>query len=62
MTEIQNSKPQIFWSLGIVICDLPFDWAQGGEPVEPFVIWCLYFGILTVLVLGIFPIQGFNTI
>ena len=35
-----------FWSLKIGICDLPFDWAQGGEPVEPFVIWCLRFGIL----------------
>jgi hypothetical protein len=25
----------------IVIWDLPFDYAQGGEHVEPFVIWCL---------------------
>jgi hypothetical protein len=36
----------MFWSLDIEIWDLPFDWAQGGEPVEPFVIWCLRFGIL----------------
>ena len=49
MTEIQNSKPQMFWSLEIVICYL-------------FVIWCLYFGILTVLVLGIFKIGGFSFI
>jgi hypothetical protein len=41
-------------SLNIGICDLPFDFAQGGESfdfaqdrepverlVEPFVIWCL---------------------
>jgi hypothetical protein len=48
----------MFWSLVIGICDLPFDVAQGGEsfgfaqdrepverPVEPFVIWCLLFGI-----------------
>ena len=25
-------------------CDLPFDLAQGGEPVEPFGIWDLIFG------------------
>ena len=36
----------MFWSLNIEIWDLPFDFAQGGEPVEPFVIWCLGFGIL----------------
>jgi len=48
----------MFWSLNIVICDLPFDLAQGGESfdvaqdrepverlVEPFGIWCLCFGI-----------------
>jgi len=28
----------VFWSLDIVILDLPFGFAQGGEPVEPFVI------------------------
>ena len=57
MTEIQNSK-LMFWSLDIVIWDLPFDLVQGGESfdfaqdrepverlVEPFVIWCLKFGI-----------------
>ena len=32
--------------LDIENCDLPFDFAQGGEPVEPFVIWCLGFGNL----------------
>jgi hypothetical protein len=26
-------------------CDLPFDLSQGGELVEPFVIWVLLFGI-----------------
>jgi hypothetical protein len=36
----------MFWSLNIEIWDLPFDFAQGGEPVEPFVIWCLGFVIL----------------
>ena len=36
----------MFRSLNIDNCDLPFDWAQGGEPVEPFVIWCLGFVIL----------------
>ena len=35
----------MFWSLDIEVCDLPFDVAQGGEPVEPFVIWCLGFVI-----------------
>jgi len=34
-----------FWSLIIEIWDLPFDFAQSGEPVEPFGIWCLLFGI-----------------
>lgn len=42
MTKIPN-----FWV--IENWNLPFDWAQGGEPVEPFAIWCLalvimYFG------------------
>jgi len=53
MTEIQKSKLSVslesisepFSSLNIGNCDLPFDLAQGGEPVEPFVIWCLLFGI-----------------
>jgi hypothetical protein len=36
----------MFRSLDIRIWDLPFDLAQGGEPVEPFVIWCLCFEIL----------------
>ena len=49
----------MLWSLDIEIWDLPFDVAQGGQsfdvaqdrepverPVEPFVIWCLGFGIL----------------
>jgi hypothetical protein len=30
--------------------NLPFDPAQGGEPVEPFVIWFLELGILTVFI------------
>ncbi len=30
---------------GLGHCDLPFDLAQGGEPVEPFDIWDLLFGI-----------------
>jgi hypothetical protein len=38
----QNSKSQVlnieYWN-----CNLPFDVAQGGEPVEPFVIWVLLF-------------------
>jgi hypothetical protein len=47
----------MFGSLGIGICDLPFDFAQGGEsfdfaqdrePVEPYEIWCLELGILAV--------------
>jgi len=47
----QNSKPQtkkhsLRTGLEFVICDLSFDFAQDGEPVEPFVIWCLEFVIL----------------
>jgi hypothetical protein len=30
--------------LNIGIWNLPFDLAQGGELVEPFVIWVLQFG------------------
>ncbi len=44
MTKIQNSKQLVFnliGDLGIVIWNLPFDYAQGGEHVEPFGIWCL---------------------
>ncbi len=29
-------------------CDLPFDFAQGGEPVEPFDICDLLFGIYRI--------------
>jgi hypothetical protein len=39
MTQI----PNLFESLEIRIWILPFDGAQGGELVEPFVIWCLSF-------------------
>ncbi|CAB1065935.1 hypothetical protein D1BOALGB6SA_10734 [Olavius sp. associated proteobacterium Delta 1] len=31
--------------------DLPFDWAQGGELVEPFEIWFLVLGIFIVHIL-----------
>jgi len=34
-----KGRKENFWGLEIWI--LPFDWAQGGEPVEPFVICCL---------------------
>jgi hypothetical protein len=57
--EISNSKHQIpmksqfsisnhpnrFDILNFGHCDLPFDLAQGGELVEPFVICYLRFGI-----------------
>jgi hypothetical protein len=36
----------IFYFLEIVYWNLPFDVAQGGKPVEPFVIWVLLFGAL----------------
>ena len=39
MTKIPNVLVIENWNL-------PFDWAQGGEPVEPFVIWCLELVIL----------------
>ncbi len=42
---LKKEKPNLFGSLDIEIWDLPFDYAQGGEHVEPFVIWCLEFGI-----------------
>ena len=44
MTQIQN----LFESLGFRIWILPFDWAQGGEPVEPFVICKWVLGILLI--------------
>jgi len=43
--KISNTKNQISNKL-LKFEIYPFDWAQGGEPVEPFVIWCLGFGIL----------------
>jgi len=45
MTEIQNPKQKKIALNRFGIGDLPFDYAQGGEHVEPFVIWCLRFGI-----------------
>jgi len=39
MTKIPNFRVIENWNL-------PFDWAQGGEPVEPLVIWCLELEIL----------------
>ena len=44
MTEISN----LFDSLEFRIWILPFDFAQGGELVEPFVIWKLVLGILLI--------------
>jgi hypothetical protein len=44
----------MFWTLSIGIWNLPFDLAQGGELVEPFVIWCSEFGILS---LGIMQLE-----
>jgi len=41
----KRDRPAAVTVLVIDYCDLPFDFAQGGEPVEPFVIWCLGFGI-----------------
>ena len=46
MTKIPNKKTIALNRLEFGICDLPFDLAQGGELVEPFVIWCLDFVIL----------------
>ena len=51
MTKNPNSKNDLimetpsdmFRSLRFRIWNLPFDFAQGGEFVEPFGIWCLYF-------------------
>jgi hypothetical protein len=45
MTQIQN----LFESLGFRIWILPFDMAQGGEPVEPFVICYLVLGIFSIM-------------
>jgi hypothetical protein len=47
-----NQIPNVFESLEIGIWILPFDLAQGGELVEPFVI--------CYLVLGIFSIRGLD--
>ncbi len=47
---------KIIFAFGILNfghCDLPFDWAQGGEPVEPFGIWYLCFGISGLSRLGL---------
>jgi hypothetical protein len=36
--KIQYSMTEMFEILNFGHCDLPFEVAQGGEPVEPFVI------------------------
>jgi hypothetical protein len=43
----------VFWISNFGHCDLPFDDAQGGEPVEPFDICDLVLGILFILIHGI---------
>jgi hypothetical protein len=44
--QISNKiKNQLFGILNLGHCDLPFDWAQGGELVEPFGICDLAFEI-----------------
>ena len=35
----------LFGILNLGHWDLPFDFAQGGEPVEPFAIWFLVLGL-----------------
>ena len=56
MTKIRKPKQCLghgrFWSLNIGICDLSFDFAQDGEPVEPFVIWSLEFVFLEIKLQG----------
>ena len=44
-----------FLEFGIWI--LPFDWAQGGEPVEPFVICCLVLGIFSIMDTTVYDIH-----
>ncbi|CAB1081638.1 hypothetical protein D1AOALGA4SA_9284 [Olavius algarvensis Delta 1 endosymbiont] len=39
----------MFWILNFGHCDLPFDFAQGGELVEPFGICVLLFEIFSLL-------------
>jgi len=34
-------KEQVYWILIFGHWNLPFDWVQGGELVEPFDIWYL---------------------
>jgi hypothetical protein len=53
--RIETFFLKIIFAFGILNfghCDLPFDWAQGGEPVEPFGIWYLCFGISGLSGLG----------
>jgi hypothetical protein len=38
-------KPRLIWGIGAWNLKLPFDVAQGGELVEPFVICFLVLGI-----------------
>ena len=66
--RIETFFLKIIFAFGVLNfghCDLPFDWAQGGEsfdvaqdrepverPVEPFGIWYLCFGISGLSGLG----------
>jgi hypothetical protein len=54
MTQIQN----LFESLEFRIWILPFDMAQGGEPVEPFVICYLVLGLRRAQSCRIFSIMN----
>jgi hypothetical protein len=40
----------LFGILNLGDWDLPFDMAQGGEPVEPFEIWFLVLGISIIFI------------
>jgi hypothetical protein len=46
--KFQYSMTETFEILNLSHCDLPFDLAQGGELVEPFVICYLGFVILNL--------------
>jgi len=48
-----KSHLSAYLKIGIMIWDLPFDLAQGGEPVEPFDVWHVSYDISGLSEFGI---------
>jgi hypothetical protein len=48
--NLEITTDHLFEILNLSHWNLPFDWAQGGEFVEPFEIWFLVLGISMIFI------------